>query len=760
MTRRVLHLIGIVSATVSLSACDCADGGPRCVGDSAAEGCTCDADDTTACYSGSAETLGVGACRGGTRSCRDGAWGPCEGEVLPQEIDRGMDDDCDGVIEDECPAPDACGDACCGPEEHCLGVRCAPPAPCDGRDDCDDDTHCVDGFCIPWEDGGMDPECRDEGGGSRSFTPTEEWSWSTGNVVFVQPIVVDLDGEADPEPEVVFSAMRTRFLDDASFVVALDGATGEERWRTEAPWIDALSPIAAGDVTGDHRVEVAAKSRTDPSDEHDALVLFDADGSVLCESDRILSPASYVSVAIANLDGVGDAEILVGLHAFDSSCHQIWNGSACADEVTGFGILDCGLFLDVPAIADVDSDGDLEVVSGNRIFDGASGEVELALELDDGPVAIADFDRTTPEPEIVVATPSGVRIQTIDGDVVFEPNLAVALDVSRFGPGAPMVADLDGDGEVEAAITSSSLLVVFDPDCEEGWARGGACAGGADGVLWQRGIQDFSSGMTGSTVFDFDGDGALELLAADQCFLHVWDAATGAPRFAIPNTNGTSLESPIVADADGDGSAEILLGGSGWHVPCAEDPDTGEDYEMTLTGVRVFGGGDDAWMPTRRVWNQHAYSVTNVDEDGAIPAPPTPSWSAPGPNTFLVNPVLGATVRAIDATVRSAAYEASCPERIRLHAVVANRGTGDARAGIAVSFHGGAPAEAGGVLLCETETTRVLGPGETEDVSCDWLVPGARVDVWIRVDADGALRECGEENDDAHLDAVGCGGVE
>jgi hypothetical protein len=25
------------------------------------------------------------------------------------------------------------------------------------------------------------------------------------------------------------------------------------------------------------------------------------------------------------------------------------------------------------------------------------------------------------------------------------------------------------------------------------------------------------------------------------------------------------------------------------------------------------------WVPTRRIWNQHAYHVTNVREDGTIP---------------------------------------------------------------------------------------------------------------------------------------------
>ena len=44
------------------------------------------------------------------------------------------------------------------------------------------------------------------------------------------------------------------------------------------------------------------------------------------------------------------------------------------------------------------------------------------------------------------------------------------------------------------------------------------------------------------------------------------------------------------------------------------------------TGFYVFGDADGSWREGRRIWNQHAYSITNVDDDGGIPAKPDLNW--------------------------------------------------------------------------------------------------------------------------------------
>jgi hypothetical protein len=85
-----------------------------------------------ACYSGPVGTLDVGTCHGGTQLCTAVAasnvakWGACTGQQLPSaEICNGLDDDCDGVVDNGVPAPtpgQVTGDQCCG--SNAGGTKC------------------------------------------------------------------------------------------------------------------------------------------------------------------------------------------------------------------------------------------------------------------------------------------------------------------------------------------------------------------------------------------------------------------------------------------------------------------------------------------------------------------------------------------------------------------------------------------------------------------------------------------------------------
>lgn len=73
---------------------------------------------------------------------------------------------------------------------------------------------------------------------------------------------------------------------------------------------------------------------------------------------------------------------------------------------------------------------------------------------------------------------------------------------------------------------------------------------------------------------------------------------------------------PAIADIDGDDRVEVVVPGS----------DIGSSR-----GVSAFGCS--AWVDGRRVWNDYTYHVTNINEDGSVPADQELSWL--NNNSFL-----------------------------------------------------------------------------------------------------------------------------
>jgi len=98
----------------------------------------CTVGETRSCYTGPAQTAGVGVCQQGTQTCAAGGWGACIGEVLPSEevCGDGIDQDCsEADLTCTCAAQ---GGACCSETEVCTGEVMA-------ASDCD--ACCVGGSC-------------------------------------------------------------------------------------------------------------------------------------------------------------------------------------------------------------------------------------------------------------------------------------------------------------------------------------------------------------------------------------------------------------------------------------------------------------------------------------------------------------------------------------------------------------------------------------------------------------------------------------
>ena len=147
---------------------------------------------------------------------------------------------------------------------------------------------------------------------------------------------------------------------------------------------------------------------------------------------------------------------------------------------------------------------------------------------------------------------------------------------------------------------------------------------------WRRDSDDDSSRATSSSVFDFNGDGAAEVLYNDECDFRVYDGISGEVLFSAVSRSRTGIENPVVADVDNDGNAEaISVSNTAQTGRCDEDT-----TPIGPNGIRVWGDPTDTWVSARRVWNQQSYHVVNVTESSGVPDHAPESWGAFNGRTY------------------------------------------------------------------------------------------------------------------------------
>jgi hypothetical protein len=176
-----------------------------------------------------------------------------------------------------------------------------------------------------------------------------------------------------------------------------------------------------------------------------------------------------------------------------------------------------------------------------------------------------------------------------------------------------------------------------------------------------------------------------------------------------------------------------------------------------LSGIRVYRDANDKWVRSRTIWNQHAYAVTHVNEDGTIPKTSQwkKNWKDPDLNNFRQNvPGNQNGLATGDATAGPSDVFACGGTGVTLSSDVCNRGSDSMAAGLSVGFYVGAQ------KVCSTETMQVLAPEECETVSCLWTTPPGSedmaVDVTVIPNDDGAYEECKDGNNEGTIFAVFC----
>jgi hypothetical protein len=209
--------------------------------------------------------------------------------------------------------------------------------------------------------------------------------------------------------------------------------------------------------------------------------------------------------------------------------------------------------------------------------------------------AVGDVLATNEGDEIVIGNgcyfPTGSAHKTGKWVKILRPTDGAVLQTLEVPTGgtciqsSPALGDIDDDGKLEIVVTMGSTLdtggdglgriVAWDPETTTPkWAtipyspqQGPADAAGNDGN---------GGDLQSPVIADLDGNGSLEVIAANFWSIHVLEGTDGSPLTCQDNTCGsqTSLfgwgtvkSTPAVGDVDDDGDLEVVIGGTHISAP-------------------------------------------------------------------------------------------------------------------------------------------------------------------------------------------------
>ena len=290
------------------------------------------------------------------------------------------------------------------------------------------------------------------------------------------------------------------------------------------------------------------------------------------------------------------------------------------------------------AAVDMDGDGLPELVAGGAVYkvtispSGTTATCSILSKntsVGDGFTGVVDIDLDGVL-EVVVAKTNGTNSFVY----VWRPDIkgggagtfkSYTLTTSTGGATVnhsfPFIGDIDGVThpvtglkypEICIMTPNAVMALSYDPLTD------------THSQLWKITSSD-GSGGTGITLFDFNNDGAYELVYRDETHLRILDGTNGLDKVTpLPCASGTAWEYPVIADLNGDGSANIC-------VSCYNHTPSPTAYDLV-----VFSSNSQPWAPARSVWNQAHYNIVNINQDLTVPEYSiSPATVFPGADNIL-----------------------------------------------------------------------------------------------------------------------------
>ena len=302
-------------------------------------------------------------------------------------------------------------------------------------------------------------------------------------------------------------------------------------------------------------------------------------------------------------------------------------------EAIGFSVLygQNGGKAFMPAFADFDNDGILELAGGNKVYKlnitnstGTAGNsVTLwktisASGTGDGLTSVADIDLDGFMDVVVVRDGCMYAWKPYSG-TASTPELIATCPYSSSAPGSrALLTDVNNDGYPEILFTYIANVTAYQY----------VPATQSLQQMWLRSTSDLS-GATTMTAFDFNQDGSVEIVYRDQSDLRIIDGTTGDNISTFACLAPTAVDYPAIVDLDRDGRAEIVVSSNTY--------ESNHDKHAKL--IVFHSPANTVWAPARYVWNQHAYNVVNVNNDLTIPANNfNPATTFTGPDGVVRRP--------------------------------------------------------------------------------------------------------------------------
>ena len=416
--------------------------------------------------------------------------------------------------------------------------------------------------------------------------------------------LADLDGDGDLD---VLSASRD---DNAvGWHANLGNGTFENRRIISTDLFVAMS-VVAGDLDGDGDLDVISASRDD-----DKIAWYEhLDGSGTFGPQQVINTSSLRAFAVhtADLDGDGDLDIL--------SASELDDKIAWYENLDGSGTFstqyvittDANSAHDVTA-ADIDGDGDLDVVSASaadhkiawyRNTDGSgtfSGELVLTTDaLFAHSVSVADVD-VDGDLDVLSASIN-------DSKLAWYPNLdgagsfGVQRVISTSGSGATSIIAANLDGDEDPDVVSASMfdnkIAWYESFAGRGRVQFGFLndvAFGATESHWPRSVH----------AADLDGDRDLDILSAsfNDNKIAWYENVNGVFSDQRVITNAADGAQDVqAADIDGDGDLDVI---------------SASGYDNSIKWYENFdGNGSFDVLREVSTGANNAYAVNAADIDG------------------------------------------------------------------------------------------------------------------------------------------------